>query len=96
MSDTYDLDSRPPCWEPGTQCPNGCARDHYRRVVDNHVSLSGPWAGWRLAGRDLVPRVAKESRNAGCAVCSGVPMHLIYVTRHEKGTRHEKPVSGRW
>ena len=54
MSDTYDLDNRPPCWEPGKQCPNNCARDHYRRVIDNHVNLSGPWAGWRLAGRDLV------------------------------------------
>lgn len=54
MSDTYNLDSRPPCWEPGTQCPNSCASDYYRRVIDNHVTLTGPWAGWRLAGRDLV------------------------------------------
>lgn len=54
MSDTYNLDSRPPCWEPGTQCPNSCASEHYRRVIDNHVTLTGPWAGWRLAGRDLV------------------------------------------
>lgn len=54
MSDTYNLDSRPPCWEPGTQCPNSCANDYYRRVIDNHVALTGPWAGWRLAGRDLV------------------------------------------
>jgi len=22
--------------------------------VDNHVALHGQWAGWRLAGRDLV------------------------------------------
>ncbi|WP_312368770.1 DUF3653 domain-containing protein [Stenotrophomonas sp.] len=54
MNDTYDLDNRPPCWKPGTQCPNNCARDHYKRIVDNHVSLTGPWAGWRLAERDLV------------------------------------------
>ncbi|WP_161809026.1 hypothetical protein [Stenotrophomonas humi] len=54
MSDTYNLDNRPPCWEPGTQCPNSCASDHYRRVIENHVVLTGPWAGWRLAGRDLV------------------------------------------
>lgn len=54
MSDTYNLDSRPRCWEPGTQCPDSCASDHYRRVVNNHVALTGPWAGWRLAGRDLV------------------------------------------
>lgn len=23
-------------------------------MSDNHVTLTGPWAGWRLAGRDLV------------------------------------------
>ena len=28
--------------------------DHYRRVVHNHTPLHGPWAGWRMAGRDLV------------------------------------------
>lgn len=50
MTDTYNLDRRPPCWDAGKPCPNGCAR----RIVDNHVELSGPWAGWRLAGRDLV------------------------------------------
>jgi hypothetical protein len=22
--------------------------------MTNHVQLTGPWAGWRLAGRDLV------------------------------------------
>ncbi len=54
MSDTYDMDRRPPCWEPGEPCPNSCAHEHYRRVIDNHVSLTGPWAGWRLAGRELV------------------------------------------
>ncbi len=42
-----------PCHALGTQ-PNACALAHYRRVVENHVYLSGPWAGWRLAGRDLV------------------------------------------
>lgn len=54
MTDTYNIDRRPRCWDPGKPCPNACAQDVYRRVVDNHVELSGPWAGWRLAGRDLV------------------------------------------
>lgn len=47
-----DSDPRP-CHELGTK-PNACARAHYRRIAENHVHLSGPWAGWRLAGRDLV------------------------------------------
>lgn len=54
MSDTYEIDHRLPCWPAGTPCPNSCARDHARHVLDNHVQLHGPWAGWRLAGRDLV------------------------------------------
>jgi len=54
VSDTYEIDHRPPCWPAGKPCPNSCARDHARHVLDNHVQLHGPWAGWRLAGRDLV------------------------------------------
>ncbi|MEF9418102.1 MULTISPECIES: hypothetical protein [Xanthomonas] len=54
MTDTYNLDSRPPCWPIGEQCPNSCVADLHRRVVTNHVELTGPWAGWRLAGRYLV------------------------------------------
>lgn len=47
-----DSDRRP-CH--GHNCkPNACAAAHYRRIIDNHVRLTGPWAGWRLAGRDLV------------------------------------------
>lgn len=45
---------RPPCWPENGPCPNPCARAHYDRVVFNHTELHGPWAGWRLAGRDLV------------------------------------------
>lgn len=45
---------RPPCWPDGKPCPNTCAGDLHRRIVDNHVDLTGPWAGWRLRGRDLV------------------------------------------
>lgn len=45
---------RPPCWPEGQSCPNPCAGDLHRRLVDNHVDLTGPWAGWRLRGRDLV------------------------------------------
>lgn len=47
-----DTDPRP-CHQLGCD-PNPCAAAHYRRLVDNHVALTGPWAGWRLAGRDLV------------------------------------------
>ena len=54
MSDSYNIDRRPPCWPTGEQCPNACASAHHRHVIENHVELHGPWAGWRLAGRDLV------------------------------------------
>lgn len=27
---------------------------HYDRTVHNRTPLYGPWAGWRMAGRDLV------------------------------------------
>lgn len=48
------IDTEPrPCHAIG-QNPNSCALAHYRRIVDNHVALHGPWEGWRLAGRDLV------------------------------------------
>lgn len=52
--DPWDADRRPPCWPVGQSCPNPCAMAHYSHVVHNHVDLAGPWAGWRLAGRDLV------------------------------------------
>ncbi|WP_425611930.1 DUF3693 domain-containing protein [Xanthomonas campestris] len=42
MSDTYNLDRRPPCWPAGAPCPNSCAHDLHRRVVTNHVELTGP------------------------------------------------------
>lgn len=48
------INVRPPCWPAGTQCPNDCAKALHERVTQNHVALTGPWAGWRLAGRDLV------------------------------------------
>lgn len=28
--------------------------DHFDRVVHNKTALHGPWAGWRMAGRELV------------------------------------------
>lgn len=28
--------------------------EHYDRVVHNKTELHGPWAGWRMAGRELV------------------------------------------
>lgn len=49
--DRYNIDRRPPCWEAGKPCPNPCAKDHYRRVIDNHVELHGDWAS-RVTGRE--------------------------------------------
>jgi len=45
---------RPPCWTAGQPCPNECAAADYQRRVLNQLELTGPWQGWRLAGRDLV------------------------------------------
>lgn len=53
---------RPPCWPNGQTCPNECAAAYYQRIIYNHTSLSGPWAGWKLTGRDLVsPRGVRVS-----------------------------------
>lgn len=46
-------DGTAPCHKIGTK-PNACALALYKQMSDNHVTLTGPWAGWRLAGRDLV------------------------------------------
>lgn len=45
---------RPPCWPDSTPCPNACAAQVRDLITRNHVRLHGPWAGWRLVGRDLV------------------------------------------
>jgi len=45
---------RPPCWPEGTQCPNNCAAQLYKRVIYNHTPLYGPWSGWSMKGRELV------------------------------------------
>lgn len=45
---------RPPCWPADQSCPNPCAEQVRDQITRNHVRLHGPWAGWRLAGRDLV------------------------------------------
>lgn len=45
---------RPPCWPVGQPCPNPCAAAHYERLIYNRQHLGGPWAGWRMAGRELV------------------------------------------
>lgn len=52
--DLTATENRPPCWEPGKACPNQCAAQVLDQVTRNHVRLHGQWAGWRLAGRDLV------------------------------------------
>ncbi|WP_164738701.1 hypothetical protein [Xanthomonas euvesicatoria] len=53
MSDTYNLDRRhrAGCWRAMPKQLRG--RSTSARVT-NHVELTGLWAGWRLAGRDLV------------------------------------------
>lgn len=96
MSDTYNLDSRPPCWEPGTQCPNSCASDYYRRVIDNHVALTGPWAGWRLAGRDLVAPSGERipERRLRCLLWHVNAADLRDAPRKTNAAR--KRVSSRW
>lgn len=45
---------RPPCWPENQQCPNHCTEQVRDQIVRNYVRLHGPWAGWRLVGRDLV------------------------------------------
>ena len=45
---------RPPCWPEGQPCPNDCATQLYAQIVHNRLTLTGPWDGWRFAGRDLV------------------------------------------
>lgn len=96
MNDTYSLDRRPPCWPMGAPCPNSCAQDLHRRVVTNHVELTGPWAGWRLAGRDLVAPSGERIQNAGCVDCSGTPMPATSGIRSACGTQHAKRFSSRW
>jgi hypothetical protein len=36
------------------QCKTEHPDQHYERVVYNKHELHGPWAGWRMAGKDLV------------------------------------------
>lgn len=45
---------RPPCWPEGQPCPNPCAARLLQQTVYNHVTLYGPWTGWRLAGARLI------------------------------------------
>lgn len=52
--DLTDYNNRTPCWPMGQPCPNKCAAQVRDLITRNHVHLHGPWAGWRLAGRDLV------------------------------------------
>ena len=40
----------PTCWHCKAESPSA----HYDRIVHNRCELHGPWAGYRLAGKDLV------------------------------------------
>ena len=46
--------NHPPCWPEGRVCPNDCAIQLHDRILHNLTPLHGPWAGWRMAGRNLV------------------------------------------
>jgi len=35
-------------------CKTETEAEHFERVVHNKTPLHGPWAGWRMAGRELV------------------------------------------
>lgn len=35
-------------------CKYESTEAHYQRVVHNTMALHGPWAGWRMAGHELV------------------------------------------
>lgn len=35
-------------------CKNETTAAHVDRVIYNKMPLYGPWAGWRMAGRDLI------------------------------------------
>ncbi|TWT23617.1 hypothetical protein FQY83_03030 [Luteimonas marina] len=48
------MNSLPPCWPKGQACPNECAASLYEREIYNRAPMHGPWAGWRMAGRELV------------------------------------------
>ena len=56
LIDPWDSRRQPPCWhlDITNGRPNPCKLAHAEHVLRNHVQLHGPWAGWRLAGRDLV------------------------------------------
>lgn len=96
MTDTYNLDRRPPCWPVGEQCPNSCAADLHRRVVTNHLELTGPWLAGAWLGATWLHRAANGSQNAGCADCSGMPMPATYGIRSAGGMPNARRFSSRW
>ena len=48
------MNTNPPCWPANTPCPNSCAAALHQREVYNHLDLTGPWAGWKFRGRELI------------------------------------------
>lgn len=52
--------------------------EHYDRVVHNQTSLHGPWAGWRMTGKDLVgPDGVRISPVRMRGSCSGLTPRRI-------------------
>lgn len=82
--------SRPPCWPDGQACPNHCAKAHFDRTVHNITPLDGPWAGWRLAGKDLV---APDGTRVSPTRMRGILFRLEAEERLERArARKAKPV----
>lgn len=79
---------RPPCWPEGQPCPNDCAERHYQRLVFNQLELSGPWAGWRLAGRDLV---APDGQRISPERLRGILFRQSLEARRDQAQRQRVP-----
>lgn len=67
----------PTCWH----CKSESSAEHYDRVVHNITSLHGPWAGWRLAGKDLV---APDGTRVSPARMRGILFRLEAEARLER------------
>lgn len=74
-------------------CETETAAEHFDRVVHNKTPLHGPWAGWRMAGKDLVdPAGARISptRMRGIMFRLDAEQRLERArARNAKAVRHE-------
>ena len=87
---------RPPCWPAATPCPNPCAAQVRDQITRNHVRLHGPWAGWRLAGRDLVGPdgdLLSPARLQGLAWRQDAEIRLAHVRARNAARTHAGTVT---